>query len=67
MDIEIFEKDRKVLTELSCVIDSLNHDGCLVADASEEDERQYYDNLWERVDEAFEEVFGIKKGETNYV
>ena len=36
-------------------------------DASEEEERQYYDNLWGRVDEAFEEVFGIKKGETNYV
>lgn len=134
MDIEIFEKDRKVLAEFNNVIDLLEHDGCLVADeyeilakaesvlsryianskprnyipklpkevwvrafaaavelamdkgyfddilmfslyancpleddASEEEETQYYDNLWERVDEAFEEVFGIKKGETNYV
>lgn len=134
MDIEIFEKDRKVLTEFNNVIGSLNHDGCLMFeeyeilakaesvlsryianskprnyipklpkevwvkafaaaaelamdkgyfddilrfslyadcpledDASEEEEAQYYDNLWGRVDEAFEEVFGIKKGETNYV
>lgn len=134
MDIEIFEKDRKILNEFSNVIGSLNHDGCLMFeeyetlakvesvlsryianskprnyipklpkevwvkafaaavelamdkgyfddilmfslyadcpledDASEEEERQYYDNLWGRVDEAFEEVFGIKKGETNYV
>ena len=35
MDIEIFEKDRKVLTEFNNVISSLNHDGCLVADEYE--------------------------------
>lgn len=134
MSIEMFEKDRKVLDRLGCVIDTLDHSGCLMpeeyealikaegvlerfimqsrphnyipklpkevwvkafaaatelaidkgyfddilmfslygdcslaAETTEEEERQYYDNLWARVDEAFEEVFGIKKGETNYV
>ncbi len=37
------------------------------AHATDDEAEEHYENIYARVDEAFEEVFGIKKGEETWV